>query len=1312
MRRILFWALIIMQSLVLSLCKAENNYNFKYYTRDDGLISNTIFDICQDSRNYLWFGSAEGLCRFDSYTFKKYNFQTTNTAILKSNSEQTRITAISSIGTDELWVGTSKGIFRHDYNTSSFIEITEIDYSFEAISFIGDQNNVWIASNRDGIIRYNKHDHSIKQYHDPLDVRTLLTRSNKVYAVSANHGIYMYDDRTDKFMSIAAKTGEKISSTSCSTMDSNGDIWLGDWRCGVFKYDCQNNNMTNYPISIEGKIIERIHSIIKYSNTEIMVGSDYGITIMNINTGKSHTITSDSNDIQGLNNRFVYPLCLDSDGGVWAGTYFGGVNYISPKNDYFNSIQHKSTSGHVISKFCEDDSHNIWIGTDDSGLHKFDLSTQQATRILIGGDKEPLNIHSLCADKASIWVGTYQTGVYNYNQFTKTAKHHTEIENVYAMQIDSLNNLWAGSSWGLYKYNRNADLFEKLNLLNDINGVRDLLLDDKNNMWIVSDTHGITRMDQAQKDVAHYNKVLLLSGINPSDIISIYYLNNKLWIGTGQKGLYCLDLISQKLRNIPIGSSPNDDISVKYITSSKNQLWITTSYGLLRYDIETGIVSEFNKADGLQSNQFNPNSGLKTAEGCIFIGSVNGFNYFNPINIPDKGVNATIRFTDFTVSKQHERYSITINDEVKLNHTESVFSIEFASICYPVQSKIKYRYQLVGFDKSPIETTDNINKATYTNVPSGKYIFKLTHTDSHGIWSNGYETLHIEILAPWWLSFWMKCVYMLIVISSACLSVYYIIKKDKHKNQEKIDLLNIENEKQSLESKMLFFTNIAHEIRTPATLISGPIGTIMNSKSIPNDIVEDMEIIQKNSARLIGLVNQMLDLRNVEKGYAKVNLEIININDLLSNIIQQYKTYCNSKAIQLQLSVYSDENVIAQTDPEILSKIVTNLLSNAVKFTKSAIWVTIESKDNRFIITVLDNGVGIKPENIEKIFQPFFTTATEVNKLAKGFGIGLSLVSMLAEKIGAKISVDSKLGSYAQFSLSADCGDIIDQDIVDYTSETDGYDELEHIPITSTMPDNSNLQTVLIVEDNQELRNYFSKNISKQYHVISVENGVEAMAVIKKEAIDIIVSDIAMPLMDGIELCQTLKQNIEFCHIPIIILTAKTDIQSKISSVENGADVYLEKPISISLIYAHISGLLEKRQMLKSSFLTHSCVPLGNMGTNEIDRIFLQKVEEVIQNNISNQEFSVEDLAQHICISRSGLYAKLKAISELAPNEFIRLVRLRKAADYLVTKEFRINEICYLVGFNSPSYFTRCFVKQFGVLPKEYIEQNHLRLVD
>ena len=611
-------------------------------------------------------------------------------------------------------------------------------------------------------------------------------------------------------------------------------------------------------------------------------------------------------------------------------------------------------------------------------------------------------------------------------------------------------------------------------------------------------------------------------------------------------------------------------------------------------------------------------------------------------------------------------------------------------------------YKLEGFDTDWL-TVGESPIVTYSNLRYGDYTFRVKVANSDGVWSDDEVILEVHILPPFYLSIWAYCVYALLIIGCSLYTVMYFKRRSNNKHRRQMEKFEQEKEREVYHAKIDFFTNVAHEIRTPLTLIKGPLENIILKKQVDAETREDLNVMKQNTERLLNLTNQLLDFRKTESQGFRLNFAKCNVTEVLKETHVRFTSLAKQKGLEFTLQV-PEKDFYAHVNREAFTKIISNLLNNGVKYAESYVHISLEVSEaddnNSFRIRTENDGVIIPNEMKEEIFKPFVRfNEKEDGKVTTGTGIGLALSRSLAELHQGTLA----MGEGEENNTFCLTLPIVQDMTITLTPEPEvEIDRMNEVPVGETEK-KDNRPTVLVVEDNPDMLAFVMRQLSKEYAVLTATNGEEALRVLDGNYVNLVVSDVVMPVMDGFELCKTIKSDLNYSHIPVILLTAKTNIQSKIEGMELGADAYLEKPFSVEYLQACASSLIQNREKLRKAFAQSPFVAANTMALTKADEDFIKKLNEVIQVNYSNPEFSMDDMADSLNMSRSNFYRKIKGVLDLSPNEYLRLERLKKAAQLLKEGENRVNEICYMVGFNSPSYFAKCFQKQFGVLPKDFV---------
>lgn len=1318
--------------------------SFRHYKVENGLSENSVFCCLQDSKGFMWFGTKDGLNRFDGRDFVTFH----NIFNDKNSIGNNFIRSLYDEKSKFLWIGTEKGVFLYSYEqkTFKFFDGKTIgnEYINQSVNSIAQdlKGNVWIGTTS-GLFKYERSTNKLKVYRNIVGDTTSLPSNfincvlcdNKgiIWVGSLGGGLSRFNVSSNNFTNYKF-TGKSEDNNSVLSIieDSQGNLIIGTISEGLVFFNRMTGKTEHFLLQTSPEHIYYYRAVLEYSPGIYLIGSEHGLILFERATGKITQFKSSTLTDNSLSDNAIYSINRDREGGIWIGTYFGGVNYLSSKPspfDLYCPLEYKnSVSGKAISQFCEDALGNLWIGTEDGGLNYFNTKKNTFKSFVHEQGKNSIsyhNVHSLMLDDNKLWIGTFAGGLNILD--TRTGKftlykstsdpYSLSDDNVFSIYKDLNGTIWVGTINGLNKYNPQKNNFDRIPQLSLRTHVYDILQDHLGLIWFATYGRGVFCYNPKLDTWKQYQTIQgNRSSISHNKVISIYLDDKKrLWFGTEGGGLNQYSYESDNFTNYDISSGfPNN---VVYMAISENDnLWLSTNKGLVRFNPDTKDIKVFTKQDGLQGNQFNFKSAYKSKNGRIYFGGTDGFNAFYPDKLLDNkyippiiitniqlfNKNITIGTNDSPLKKD-----IAFVNKIKLKYNQNFLNFEFIALSYVAPEKNNYSYKLDGFDKD-WNNIGNNHKISYTNLPPGSYTLFIKGSNNDGIWNSDGVKLEILISPPFWKSIWAYIFYIIALISTFYFSMQRIRTKHLREQKTSLDRVNAEKEIELYNAKIDFFTNIAHEIRTPLSLIKSPLEYILKTHKEP-EIQEFLSVMHRNTNRLTGLVNQLLDFRKAEKNKYTVNYKCTDITNLILEIYDSFKYAAESHELDFELNL-PEKAFSTNADSECITKIISNLLSNAIKHAQNKVILSLltdGTKEDFYVIQVYDDGEGINKFENDKIFQPFYQIKKD-KKQNQGTGIGLALVKLLTEIHGGKIGVESIENEYTRFSLEL-------PKYKDLSTDSNSVDQLsEQIIVSDIIPKetknsnhfiNKELPTILIVEDNEELNHFLVRYFRDDYSVMSENNGLMAIKALESFSPDIIVSDIVMPEMDGLELCKYVKTNTLYSHIPVILLTAKTDIKYKIEGLEHGADAYIEKPFSIEHLEAQIFNLLDSREKLKANFISSPVSAIRSIGRTKVDETFLLNITEIIESNITNVDFSVEELSQLMAMSRSNLHRKLKGVSGLAPNDFIRLIKLKRAVKLMSDGENRINEICYLVGFNTPSYFAKCFHKQFGVLPKDFIKK-------
>ena len=1311
-------------------CSAESY--FRHITVEDGLSSNYVRSLMQDSYGFVWIGTDHGVNRFDGSSFKVLHL-----------TEDRGGHAVTSMQEDDglIWLGTEKGLYCFEYATEDVrrFELRADDGTYvtgEVTAVVMDKDrNLWISTIGQGVFRYNRHAGELKRYdfsECANDVATIyVDKGNQVWTLTkwGPPALSRLNKASDDFEPFPLQhNGRPVEALGLALYeDSEQRFWVGTWESGLYEVDRLTGHVkVHLGSSDRFHGTNHIHSVTECAPHKLVISSDDGVLLYDTHTSETEFYTEDEESQYCLSCRFAYPLLKDREGGIWIGTYYGGVNYLSPSSgqfdSYFKRKHSNSVGGRVISRFIEDGDGNIWIASDDGGLSCFNPRTERFRNYVSDGKPNSLsydNVHALCLDGDDLWVGTYSGGINVLDLKTGIFRHYypsledersLDGSSSYAIFKDSDGILWIATMDGINQYDRDTDSFIRVKKLKE--PALDIDQDNDGNIWFSTNGDGLLRYVPETQEWKTYRHDKKVPGSIPGDFVNCSFVDSHgvLWVGTTH-GLCSYDPESDTF--LPV-LKETSMIEICGIIEDSQVFWITTTEGLVRYDPAVGTTAVFSTSDGLRSNQFIPNAILKASDGRIYVGTANGFNAFYPYEIKTNQTVPQLAITSLTVDNnivhtgdRRLSKSLTAADRIEILHQDNGLTLQYAALSYFAPNKNQYAYKLDGFDKDWIRA-GNLNRVTYTNLPTGRYTFMVKGTNNDALWNE--EAVSIDIwVRPHVLFTWPFIIlYIIVALAMILMITSYMSRRSKIRYESKVAELDIKKEKEIQEAKIKFFTTIAHEIRTPVSLIIGPLEKIMKKADmLPGQVAEDLHVIDRNSNRLLVLVNQLLDFRKVEQDGMEMHFVRQQIVPLLRSVCERFEPTIAHKGLRLEMDFPNAEMQVC-FDSEAMTKIVSNLLTNASKYSKTVVRLTCEQNPtdaSMFNISVFDDGIGISKADQEKIFRPFY----QIHDTKPGTGIGLNLVKSLAELHGGFISVKSEEGEYTVFTLTLP----IEQQNVAVASRKEDIKPESHQMLPDDILSSSiiehpaeNKPSIMIVDDNEEMVNFLSSTFSEQYQVIRAADGVDALEQLKlQNDVALVVADWMMPRMDGVELCRRIRTDVSLSHIPFILLTAKTDDASKVAGMDCGADAYIEKPFSIQYLEACIRNLVGLRAMLRQKFANEPLTTITTVAGNNTDNSFLYKMTELIEAHFSDSNLSVDFLSEQMGISRSSLYNKIKVLTDKTPNELIQLMRLKKAAQLLAEHKYRINEICYMVGFNNPSYFSKCFQKQFGMKPGEFLSR-------
>lgn len=1324
---------------------AENfnyqNIRFKQIRPEKNGINNGYINaIYEDKRGFIWFATPTGLFKYNGYNFKSYYPRSNDSTSLSGSN----VLCIAEDNDSNLWLGTDNGLNYFDYKQNKFVQFYAAKDAFLITDYIASLcvtgNILWVGTSF-GLSQYNIKTHATKVFTgrdlptaaaNSFIARIIADKYNNVYFITTSGYFIKYHASTAQFITIAQISYDIPFSKQEDLYNFNDSIIYLAYGQNVFEYDIKTSSLKRF--TLDGKpLLAPITGITTDSYGKLWMVSTYkDVYIIDPKTHVTlHHTVPDMNEEWADEPTGFKCIFADRNRVLWLGSYDNGVSYTHPAMSRFQSYiaSEKSNNGlnsNFVNAILQTTQKEIYVGTEN-GLQRWDPARQHFTTIGEVG-KDPV----LCIfedSKNNLWVTTYKGKIYRKKygskQFTKESFLSTSINRaIRTIAEDKQGNLWFGTLGnGVFRYNgsRVNDFKTVTGYELSDNYINKIICDNQNNLWITT-SFGICRYQNGRYKVYSYvaNDKLL-------NVKSAYQdRHGRIWFGYPSGLLYFLpQKDSMALISHPILQK---SYVLGMIQDRDNTFWLSTNFGLIHASIDSAMKCSafqmYYTNDGLPDNVYRANAIDLLSTGEILIGTNRGIARILPESRNTTPYQAFLYFTGLKVFNNDINTGEMVGNRIllpqsptdikrmTLTYRQSMFSIEFAALYYLNPMSVSYRYRLEGFDTSWITTDANYRYATYTNLPAGRYVLHVVATLPNQ--QQVTRSLTIEILPPFWKSTAAKILYLILFIGS----LYLLRIVIRHNEKKKMQIQREREEAQRMHQmdmlKINFFTNISHELRTPLSLILAPLEKIM---SINHDSKLDyhLNIIKRNANRLLQLVNQLLDFRKLDTYGLEYNPSMNDIVSFTRDIAMSFTDMAEIKGIRYLFNTNVKE-LVMEYDAEKYEKILFNLLSNAFKYTPEKGTIAVELNfyeeinirennpvlSGELVLKVKDNGIGIPEHMKEKIFDQFVQAKPSVNPLEHGTGIGLALVKEYVRLHDGSIELDSSEEEGSCFTIKIP----VRKSAVKLSDDKPVNEILTaHENIIDTEI-NENEKSILLVEDNEELRFYLKDNFKQKYRILEANNGQKGYAIAMQAIPDIVITDIMLPIMDGITLCKKLKNTPETSHIPVIMLTALNTSDSQISGIEAGADDYIVKPFNFKVLDAKIKQLTARQKQKQQAFSGKINIEPKEITITSLDEKFIQKALDVVEKNIGNTDFSVEAFSAEMGMSRMLLYKKLMTLTGKSPVEFIRTMRLKRAAQLLVKSQLNVSEIAFQVGFNDAKYFSQCFKKEFNVLPSEY-KQSH-----
>lgn len=1353
---IIFTLLTIFTSIVIA---ANKDYYFSQLSTENGLSQITVTSIFQDSKGFMWFGTRNGLNRFDGYTFDIYR---NNQGDIESISDS-HILCIKEDALGDLWIGTNNGLNRYKNTTNKFDRYFSVAKDAESLSsnmitslYIDHKECLWIGTSR-GLDKYHTESNSFSRIEEPMlsnnAVNNIVGQGDFLYLATSSKGVISYNIESGELKELV--NDNRLKDIKTLFVDSNGNLWVGTHHNGVAMIDMKNQQIS-FITKTSGLSNDYVRSIVENAEKEIIIGTFNGLNVLDSQTKKIVNYSVEDYKDGSLSHYSVYSVFVDNAQTLWVGTYGGGISYSNKYGNKFHfydpSKEQRSLMG-IIGPILEYQ-NSLFVATEGGGLLELNRKQDHNRYRSYTNSKSTLSryiLKSVYLDGDRILCGNNRGTIYSFNVKNKKFSEFYDFgsENtIYQIGRNLSGELYAVgvNAIGVTFFTKDGKLNNSFKLANSSNfsfhDARCLFEIEKNVYLIGLRNNGLQFYDANKQILKKYKRnrnSVPEKGIPENYVTSIIKdSRGYIWIGTygGGISLFNIERETFETYDASAGLQSNDVCAI--VEDLNGYLWISTISGISRFDVNNKEFTNYDHSSGIKIDEFTPHAGIRLSDGQILFSGNNGFTSFDPNEMLTNPYKPSVVFKGISVNNKKIapfgedgilKGELNDQKEIKLKHNQTNIAIEYSGLNFILPERNQYMYKLEGFDKE-WNQAGNRRIAYYTNIPAGTYRFSVKGSNNDGLWNEEGTSIIIKVLPPFWKTWWAYCLYVLMLSIISYLIFRYYNERKQLENAIKIEQAKAEAQQEFHEARNKLFTNFSHELRTPLSLIMSPLKDLVdNGANLPTKVRDSHKLMYNNTQRILRLVNNLMDFQKKESGTMELKLEqhdFVAFSDEMISLFQELafsrKINLNFKHEVASLNYYFDVN--------LMEKVFFNFLSNAFKNVSDDGTITIAldkiasanlerqfpdkataigSRATQYLLfEVFDSGKGIPENDLENIFIPFYQVSQNKHS-SSGTGLGLSLSKSIIELHNGIVWAENQNTGGAVFRcilpIEKSLSDDIFVDNLQEREESSIYREVELPSKSIAVPiySKDKKYTILIVEDNPDVQAYIMTCLADKYNILLAADGEEGVEKTILKQPDLIISDLMMPRMDGMKMSSILKNDIRTSHIPIIMLTARAMTADIEEGYAIGADDYITKPFESSLLVVRVDNLIKSRETLKQIYGKDFSLDTLGINVSPLDKQFMDKLYNIMEQNVSNCQFNQDFFSSEIGMSKASLYRKIKSITDLSPNEFIRNYRLEIGAKLLRETQLPISEIYVSVGFNSIAYFSTCFKNRYGVSPSEYL---------